>query len=148
MFEAILENAIRICGARFGKSSATTAEFLIAAAQFKCRRHWPSPTQARPFHPFPGNAFDEIGKRKQLQHRLTTAAEAKWGTARRSAARGLLSAVPMLKDDEFVGAIIVYRQEVRPFTDKQIELVQNFAAQARDRDRECAAAQRIAPAHG
>ena len=38
--------------------------------------------------------------------------------------------VPMFKEDEIVGAIAIYRQEVRPFTDKQIELVTNFAAQA------------------
>ena len=38
--------------------------------------------------------------------------------------------VPMLKDDEMIGAIAIYRQEVRPFTDKQVELVSNFAKQA------------------
>ena len=46
-----------------------------------------------------------------------------------SGARSLL-AVPMLKNFEIIGAIAIYRQEVRPFTDKQIELVQNFASQA------------------
>jgi signal transduction histidine kinase len=51
------------------------------------------------------------------------------GIAEGGGARTLLQ-VPMLKENELVGTIGIYRQEVRPFTDKQISLVQNFAAQA------------------
>ena len=47
--------------------------------------------------------------------------------------------VPMLRDDRVVGAFSIYRQEVRPFTDKQTELVTELCCAGRDRDRECTA---------
>ena len=56
-------------------------------------------------------------------------------------------AVPMLKEDELIGSFTLYRQEVRPFTDKQIALVTELRRPGRHRHRERAVAQRTAPAH-
>ena len=55
--------------------------------------------------------------------------------------------VPMLRDNEVIGAITVYRNEVRLFSDKQIELLEQFRQTGRDRHRERTTAERIAPAH-
>ncbi len=131
VFNSMLENATRICEAKFGTLFRYDGDKLyriagigVPAALVEFQR------QRGPFRPEPGTQLHHVLQTKQAAHVADDAVGATPGMAAKYGGARTYLAVPMLKDDELVGAFVIYRQEVRPFTDKQIELVQNFAAQA------------------
>src|SRR6516162_4998620 len=138
IFQAMLENAVRISGANFG------VLFLREGDAFRrTAMHNPPPAyieehrRAPLVRPSAASAHGRLIATKRVVHiaDLRTDQAFRDGApttvllAEAAGARSYLG-VPMLKDDELIGTIIIYRQEVRPFTEKQIALVENFAAQA------------------
>jgi two-component system NtrC family sensor kinase len=131
VFQAMLENAVRTCEAKFGVLFryehglyCPTAEVGAPPALVDLHR------QRGPFAAEVGSPLHRLMQTKKAVHSSDLAAEqVQTPTTKLAGARSHI-AVPMLKENELVGAIVIYRKEVRPFTEKQIELVQNFAAQA------------------
>jgi GAF domain-containing protein len=138
VFETMLENAVRICGAKFGNLWLREGDsFRIAATHGAppafhdhLRREPPvRPDQTQALALAASNrqaaqvADLRAGQAYQDRNPLSVAAVELGGVR-------TLIAVPMLRQEEVVGVITIYRQEVRPFSDKQIALVTNFASQA------------------
>jgi GAF domain-containing protein len=139
VFEAMLASAVRICGAKFGNL------WLREGSAFRVNAMHGAPPAYADFlrrnsvidDVIPGTALGRIVSERRAIQILDAENEEAYakgtpfytGTIELARARTII-AVPLLKDEELVGAIVIFRQEVRPFTDKQIDLLTNFAAQA------------------
>ncbi len=136
VFHSMLENAVRICSAKFGHLWLREGNALRIGATHGAPPAFVDYLRGEQvYHPKPRTGLGELMRTRKIFHLVDVAALPTHGDKLREATINLAGArtlvgVPMVKDNNVVGAIVIYRQEVRPFTDKQIALLENFAAQA------------------
>ena len=138
VFQAMLDNATRLCDAKFGHFYRWDGTAFHLVAMRNTPRALAEERVRSPLRPTSNEPLGRMAAAKHVVHVADAASEPAYLEQRDPALvtavelggiRTLL-AVPMMKEKELIGALTIYRQEVRPFTNKQIELVSSFAAQA------------------
>ena len=138
VFQAMLERAVRLCEAKFGNIYRWDGETLHILASHKTPPAFAEAVRLSPYRPYPHSPIGRMVADRTVAHIADVTTEEVYLAQRDPMAvsavalggiRTLLG-VPLLNKGEMIGAFFLSRQEVRPFTDKQIELVKNFAAQA------------------
>src|SRR5215468_2435461 len=136
VFQAMLEKAVQACGAKFGNLWLREGDAFRIGATYGAPQAYANSLRSTPVQrPDPETGLAQMVRtKKPFQVSDITAASERKDKMRQAlielAGARTLIGVPMLKNDELVGGIGIYRQEVRRFTDKKIELLTNFAAQA------------------
>jgi len=137
VFRTMLEKAATLCGATFGNMYLRKGDVFELAATYNSPPALIEERARAPYISKAGSPPDRMVRTKSAVHIVDLASSEFYLSGEPRAVTGVelggvrtLLLVPMLKDNEVVGHFAIFRQEVRPFTERQIELVKNFAAQA------------------